>query len=128
MTKRAVLICAVACASIAISAITASWFFLHSVPSPFESVTLRGNTVIAKLRPDVSFGLVRGSTHVGEHISGSESIELQDGESIILGSPRTGYQITCRTSLRPAGLYVAGHWFVHDYIRSTEKIWFLEAH
>lgn len=124
MTKRTLVVCAAALASIVI---IGSWLALHYVPSPFASVTLRGDTVVAKLRSDVSFGLVRGSTHVGEHISGSESIELRDGESIILGSPRTGYSITCRTSLRPAGLYVEGHWSVHDYVRSADKIWFVEA-
>jgi hypothetical protein len=124
MTKRTLVICAAAVVGIAI---ICGWLALRYVPSPFASVTLRGDTVVAKLRSDVSFGLVRGSTHVGEHISGSESIELRDGESIILGSPRTGYLVTCRTSLSPRGLYVEGRWFVHDYVRSATKIWFMEA-
>ena len=123
MTKRALVVWATAVVGIVI---LGTWFALHYVPSPFASVTLRGDTVVAKLRSD-SFGLVRGGTHAGEHISGSESIELRDGESVILQSPRTGYRVTCRTSLRPAGLYVEGRWFVHDYLRSAEKIWFIQA-
>jgi len=124
MTKRALVVCAAAIATVAI---VGSWCALHYVPSPFASVTLRGGAVVAKLRPDVSFGLVPGRTLVGRHISGSESIEFRDGESVILGSPRTGYRITCRTSPRPAGLYVEGHWFFHDFPRSAVKIWFVEA-
>jgi len=124
MTKSVLVVCAAAVVGIAI---ISGWLAHHYVSSPFASVTLRGDTVVAKLRSDVSFGLVRGSTHVGEHISGSESIELRDGESIILGSPRTGYLVTCRTSLRPAGLYIEGRWFVHDYLESAVKIWFIEA-
>ena len=125
MTKRALAIGAAVLVGIAI---ITSWLGLHYVPSPFESVTVRGDSVVAKLRSDVSFGLVRGSTHVGEHISGSESFELRDGESIILNSGHTSYSITCRMSLRPAGFYVEGRWFLHDFLRSAVKTWFVEAH
>lgn len=124
MTKRALVVCAAAIATIVVAA---SWVALHYVPSPFASVTLQDGTVFAKLRSNVSFGLVPGKTLVGQHISGSESIEFRDGESVILGSPRTRYRITCRTSPRPAGLYVEGRWFFHDFPRSAVKIWFVEA-
>jgi len=125
MTKRALVVWAIAIASVVI---IGSWLARHYVPSPFASITLRGDTVVAKLRRDVSFGLVRGTTHVGEHISGSALIELRDGESVMLSSPRTGYRITCRTSLRTTGLYVEGHWFVHDFLRSAVKTSFVDAH
>ena len=124
MTKRVVLVGAAAIASIVI---IGSWFALHDVPSPFVSVALRGDTVVARVRPDTSFGLVPGKTLVGRHIAASESIEFRDGESVSLSSPRTAYRITCRMSPRPAGLYIEGHWFVHNYVRSAEKIWFVEA-
>ena len=124
MTKRALVICA---AAVAAMIFVAGWLVLHYVPSPFASVTRRDDTVVAKLRPDASFGLVRGSTHVGEHISGSQSFELRDGESVILSSGHTSYSITCRMSLRPARLYVEGRWFLHDFLRSAVKTWFVEA-
>ena len=127
MTKRALVICAIATA-IAIVVVVAPWLALHYVPSPFAQVTLRGDSVVATLRPDVSFGVLRSDTPVGAHVSGSESLEFRNGQSARLTSPRTSYRITCRTSPRPAGLYVEGSWFVHDYVESAVRIWFVEAH
>ena len=124
MTKRALAVCG---AAIAAAVIVGCWFALHYVPSPFSSVTLRGDTVIAEVRPGRGFGLVRQRTRVGEHISGSESVELRDGESLMLGSPRTGYVVTCRIAPAPAGLYIQGSWHYHDFPRSFVKTWFVEA-
>ena len=125
MTKRALVVCAAAFAGVVVLPI---WLALHYVPSPFTSVTLRGDTVVAETRPGRGFGLIRESTRVGEHISGSESIELRDGESIMLNSPRTGYRITCRMSPTPAGLFIQGSWYYHNFPRSAVKAWFVEAH
>ena len=124
MTKRALVVCA----AVAIgAAIVGSLFALHYVPSPFSRVAFRGDTVVAEVRPGSGFGLVRERTRVGEHISGSQSIELRDGESIMLGSPRTGYVVTCRIAPAPAGLYIQGSWHYHDFPRSFVKTWFVEA-
>jgi hypothetical protein len=125
MTKRALVISALTAIAVVV---LGGWFALHHVPSPFAGVTLRGDTVVAQIRPGTSFGFVRQSTRVGEHISDSASIELRDGESVMLGSPHTGYTITCRVSPRPAGLYIQGSWFLHDFLRSSLKTWFVEAH
>ncbi|HVF70017.1 MAG TPA: hypothetical protein VM940_00230 [Chthoniobacterales bacterium] len=122
MTKRVPVISALT--SIAV-VILASWFALHDVPSPFVRVTLPGDTVVAQIRPGTSFGFVRQNTRVGEHISDSASIELRDGESVMLGSPHTGYTIACGIS---AGLYIQGSWSLPDFLRSSLKTWFVEAH
>src|SRR2546430_16372101 len=76
-------------AVIASAAIMGSWLALHYVPSPFSSVTRRGDTVVAQLRPGTGFGLFRERTRIGEHIAGSESIDFQDGESVMLSSGHT---------------------------------------
>ena len=124
MTKPVLVLCAVGIATIAVAV---GWLALHYVPSPFASVRLRGDTVVAELRPGVSFLLVRSTTLVAEHIAGSESLELHDGEWVRLGSARTGYHITCRTSQAPAGLQIQGSWHYHDFPRSFIKTWFVEA-
>ncbi len=125
MTKRALIGSA---ASIAIIVVIASWLGLHYVPSPFASVKLRGDTVVAQIRPGTSFGLMRERTRIGEHIAESESVDFHDGESVMLYSAHTGYHITCRVSPRPAGLFIQGSWFLHDLLRSAEKTWFVAAH
>jgi hypothetical protein len=124
MTKRVLLICA---AAIIVMIVIAGWFGFHYVPLPFASVTRRDHTVVATLRPGRGFAFMRERTRIGEHIAGSGSLDLQDGESVTLGSGHTSYRITCRVSPRPAGLFIQGSWSLHDFLRSAEKTWFMEA-
>jgi hypothetical protein len=125
MTKRVLFIGA---AAIIAMSVVAGWLGFQHVPSPFVSVTRRDDKVVATLRAGSGFALMRARTLTGEHIAGSGSLDFQDGESVTLGSGHTSYRITCRVSPRPAGLFIQGSWFLHDFLRSAEKTWFVEAH
>src|SRR2546423_9018468 len=125
MTKRVLEVCI---AVIASAAVMGSLLALHYVPSPCSSVTRRGDSVVARLRPGTGFGLFRERTRIGEHIAGSESIDFHDGESVMLSSGHTGYRITCRVSPRPAGLFIQGSLSLHHFLPSAEENWVIQTH
>jgi hypothetical protein len=103
-------------------------FAVNYVPSPFTAITLRGDAVVATVRPDMRFLVFRAGSHTLESAPGSEPLEMRDGESVKLQSPHTGYKVICRTSPSPAGLYVEGEWHLHDFPKSFVKKWFMTAH
>lgn len=123
MTKRTLFVCGVAIGALPVMGV---WSALHYVPSPFASVELQGEAVVARLRPDLSFAVFRAPPVV-EDISGSESLELRNGESVRLQSARRSYKVTGRTSPPPAGLYLEGEWHLHDFPKSCVKRWFVRA-
>lgn len=123
MTKRALVVLAL----IVLLAAAGVVWVLHYVPSPFTKVTLRGDRVVATVRPDMRFLVLRAGSHTLESASGSEPLEMRDGESVRLQSPHRGYELTCRTSPSPAGVFVEGRWYLHDFPKSAIKRWFIAA-
>ncbi len=123
MTKRCVVVFAV----VVLCSVVGVTFARHYVPSPFASVAIHGDGVVATIRPGVRFALYRPDAHVLKHISGSEPLQLRNGESVSLNSPHTSYEVTCRTSPPPAGLDVVGQWYLHDFPKSFVKRCFVEA-
>ncbi len=123
MTKRALAILVL----IALLATAGIVFAINYVPSPFTAVTLRDDVVVATVHPDMRFLVLRAGSHTLESASGSEPLEMRDGESVRLQSPHRGYKVVCRTSPSPAGLFVEGRWYLHDFPKSAVKRWFVEA-
>ena len=123
MTRRVLLVFGAMIALLVVGIFLA----LHHVQSPFASVVLRGDTIVATMRSDVRFLVFRANSRELESISGSESLELRTGDSLRLQSAHTSYEIACRMSPPPAGLDVKGEWHLHDFPKSFVKKWFVKA-
>ena len=122
MTKRAWVVLAVIGALLVLGAFLA----FHYVPSPFSSVALRGDTIVATVRPNLRFLVFRRDARELEDISGTQSLEFRDGDSLRLQSAHTSYEVQCRTS-PPPGLSIEGEWHLHNFPQSFVKRWFVEA-
>src|SRR3954447_1481780 len=127
MTRRVVIVLAAAGALLAVAlgatALTITWW---EAPSPFTSVVLQGDAVVATLRPGGPFILFRSGSHQAQFISGAESFQLQDASSVLLNSAHESYQIACHTHRPPAGLQIQSRFFFHD-IKGLGKKSFVTA-
>lgn len=123
MTKAVVLILTVGI----VATSGAIVFTLNYVPSPFAAVVSRGDTIIATPHRGLLFMVSKPNSNQLEHIDASKPLELRNGETVRLGSGQRSYQVACRTSPPPVGLWIQGEWHLHDFPRSFVKKWFISA-
>jgi hypothetical protein len=86
----------------------------YLAPLPFESVKLRDGTVVAKVRPHVHLMALRFDAHTASDVSGGQSLELHDGESMLLSAGDRDFTVKVRAASSPPGLDVKEAWHLHN--------------
>ena len=102
-----------------------SHVIVPDVPPLPARIALEGDAIVMTLSPGEHFMFFRSDNAAGQ-ISGPEPLTLPNGASVHLTSAHSSYQLTCRTSPSPAGLYVEARANVHD-IKGPLKKYFVTA-